>query len=94
MALGAPTKTIYLSKIDFKSLEQMFARSKTKNIKAQQLCALIERKLDNPIRLNASRYDFLDRFQKMVEAYKHRGTNIEQFFAGLVILTRDLNEEE
>jgi len=27
--------------------------------------ALIERKLDKMIRLNASRYDFLDRFQKM-----------------------------
>lgn len=46
------------------------------------------------IRLNASRYDYLDRFQKMIEAYNSGAWSIEQFFNGLVDLTRDLNEEE
>ncbi len=66
----------------------------TKNIEAQQLRALIERKLDNLIRLNASRYDFLDRFQKMIEAYNSGALSIEQLFAELVTLTQGLNEEE
>jgi type I restriction enzyme R subunit len=91
---GAAAKTIDLSKIDFEVLERKFARSKTKNIEAQQLRALIERKLDNLIRLNASRYDFLDRFQKMIEAYNSGALSIEQLFAELVTLTKDLNEEE
>lgn len=91
---GMIAKTVDLSKIDFAALEKKFARSKTKNIEAQQLRALIERKLDNLIRLNASRYDFLDRFQKMIEEYNSGALSIEQFFAGLVNLTQDLNKEE
>jgi type I restriction enzyme R subunit len=91
---GAAAKTIDLSKIDFEVLERKFARSNVKNIEAQQLRALIERKLDNLIRLNASRYDFLDRFQKMIEAYNSGALSIEQLFAELVTLTKDLNEEE
>jgi type I restriction enzyme R subunit len=91
---GAAAKTIDLSKIDFEVLMRKFERSKTKNIEAQQLRALIERKLDNLIRLNASRYDFLDRFQKMIEAYNSGALSIETLFAELVTLTQDLNEEE
>jgi type I site-specific restriction-modification system R (restriction) subunit len=91
---GAEAKTIDLSKIDFDVLEKKFAKTPNKNIEAQQLRALIERKLDNLIRLNASRYDFLDRFQKMIEAYNSGALSIEQLFAELVTFTKDLNEEE
>ena len=91
---GTPAKTIDLSKIDFGALARKFEKSKTKNIEAQQLRALIERKLDNLIRLNASRYDFLDRFQKMIEAYNSGALSIEQLFADLVTFTQDLSEEE
>ncbi len=91
---GAPAKTIDLSKIDFEVLMRKFERTPNKNIEAQQLRALIERKLDNLIRLNASRYDFLDRFQKMIEAYNSGALSIEQLFAELVTFTKDLNDEE
>jgi type I restriction enzyme R subunit len=91
---GAAAKTIDLSKIDFEVLARKFENSKTKNIEAQQLRALIERKLDNLIRLNASRYDFLDRFQKMIEAYNSGALSIEQLFAELVCFTKELSEEE
>jgi type I restriction enzyme R subunit len=91
---GAEAKTIDLSKIDFEVLERKFAKTPNKNIEAQQLRALIERKLDNLIRLNASRYDFLDRFQKMIEAYNSGALSIEQLFAELVTFTKDLSEEE
>jgi type I restriction enzyme R subunit len=91
---GAPAKTIDLSKIDFEVLMRKFEKTPNKNIEAQQLRALIERKLDNLIRLNASRYDFLDRFQKMIEAYNSGALSIEQLFAELVTFTKDLSEEE
>jgi len=91
---GAPVKTIDLSRVDFAVLEKKFSQSKTKNLEAQKLRALIERKLDNLVRLNASRYDFLDRFQKMIEAYNNGALSIEEFFADLVGLSRELNEEE
>jgi type I restriction enzyme R subunit len=91
---GAPAKAIDLSMIDFEVLAKKFERSQTKNIEAQQLRALIERKLDNLIRLNASRYDFLDRFQKMIEAYNSGALSIEQLFAELVSFTKQLSQEE
>jgi type I restriction enzyme R subunit len=91
---GAQAKVIDLSRVDFEVLERKFARSKTKNLEAQQLRALIERKLDNMIRLNASRYDYLDRFQKMIEAYNSGAMSIEALFEELVKFSKDLNEEE
>jgi type I restriction enzyme R subunit len=91
---GTPAKTIDLSKIDYEVLARKFENSKTKNIETQQLRALIEQKLDNLIRLNASRYDFLDRFQKMIEDYNSGALSIEQLFADLVTFTKDLSEEE
>jgi hypothetical protein len=54
---------------------------------SDQARALIERKLDNLIRLNASRYDFLDRFQKMIEAYNSGALSIEEFFTDPLIDT-------
>ncbi|GHC54353.1 type I restriction endonuclease subunit R [Roseibacillus persicicus] len=91
---GAKAAVVDLSNIDFGVLEKKFAKSKTKNTEAQKLRALIERKLDKMIRLNASRYDFLDRFQKMVEQYNSGALSIEQLFEELVNLSQDLNEEE
>jgi type I restriction enzyme R subunit len=91
---GAATRTVDLSQINLVQLERKFARSKTKNIETQKLRALIERKLDNLIRLNASRYDFLDRFQKMIEAYNSGAMSIEQLFAELVLFTQELTAEE
>ncbi|MES2476149.1 MAG: type I restriction enzyme endonuclease domain-containing protein [Verrucomicrobiota bacterium] len=91
---GAAAKTIDLSQIDFEVLMRKFERTPNKNIEAQQLRALIERKLDNLIRLNASRYDFLDRFQKMIEAYNSGAYGIEKLYELLIDLTKDLSEEE
>ncbi|MEI6818039.1 MAG: HsdR family type I site-specific deoxyribonuclease [Verrucomicrobiota bacterium] len=91
---GAAARTIDLSKIDFEVLMRKFEKTPHKNVEAQQLRALIERKLDNLIRLNASRHDYLDRFQKMIEEYNSGALNIEQLFAELVTFTKDLNEEE
>ena len=86
--------TVDLSKIDFIALERKFTKSKTRNTEAQKLRKLIEEKLDNMIRLNASRHDFLDRFQKMIEEYNNGALNVEELFKQLMTLTKDLNEEE
>jgi type I restriction enzyme R subunit len=91
---GEEAKTIDLSQVNFEVLENRFTNSKTKNLEAQQLRALIERKLDKMIRLNASRYDYLDRFQKMIEAYNSGTLSIQKFFEELVSLSKELNDEE
>ncbi|MFK5921449.1 MAG: type I restriction endonuclease subunit R [Verrucomicrobiota bacterium] len=94
IAPGEEAKTIDLSKIDFEALEEKFSKTNTKNTETQKLRALIERKLDNLIRLNASRYDYLEQFQKMVEEYNSGALSIEQLFEQLVIFSKQLNEEE
>ena len=91
---GAAAKTIDLSKIDCEVLMRKLEKTPNKNIEAQQLRALIERKLDNLIRLNASRYDFLDRFQKMIEAYNIGALSIEELLVELVTFAQGLNAEE
>jgi type I restriction enzyme R subunit len=94
LASGESASTIDLSKVDFDALEKKFAKSKTKNSEAVKLRALIERKLKNLIRFNASRYDFLERFEKMVEEYNKGSVTIEEFFEHLVKFSSELNEEE
>jgi len=91
---GESTTTIDLSKVDFEALEKKFSKSKTKNSEAVKLRALIESKLKNLIRFNASRYDFLERFEKMVEDYNKGSVTIEEFFEHLVKFSQELNEEE
>ncbi len=91
---GESATTIDLSKVDFEALEKKFAKSKTKNSEAVKLRALIERKLKNLIRFNASRYDFLERFERMVEDYNKGSVTIEEFFEHLVKFSNELSEEE
>jgi type I restriction enzyme R subunit len=91
---GEQAATIDLSKVDFDALEKKFTKSPTKNSEAVKLRALIEQKLKNLIRFNASRYDYLDRFEKMVEEYNKGSVTIEEFFEHLVEFSKELNEEE
>jgi type I restriction enzyme R subunit len=91
---GESGTTIDLSEIDFEALEKKFKKSKTKNTEAQKLRALVEQKLDKLIRLNSTRYDYLDRFLKMIEEYNSGAKSIEDLFAELVSLSQDLSEEE
>ena len=91
---GEEAKSIDLSQVDFDILEAKFAKTGTKNTEAQKLRTLIEQKLDKLIRLNATRYDYFDRFQKMIEDYNSGALSIEELFGELVQLSRDLNEEE
>ncbi len=91
---GEETQTVDLSQIDFEALQKKLARSPNKNSEAQKLRALIEQKLDKLIRLNASRYDFLDRFQKMIEERNNGTVATEQFLQNLIGFTQALSEEE
>jgi type I restriction enzyme R subunit len=94
VALGKSATTIDLSKVDFDALEKKFSKSPTKNSEALKLRSLIEQKLKNLIRFNASRYDYLDRFEKMVAEYNKGSVAIEEFFEHLVKFSKELNEEE
>lgn len=87
------TKLFDLSKIDFDKLKDRFAKGR-KRTEAEKLRALLNQKLVQMTKLNPSRADFLERFEKLIEKYNSASLNIEAFFAELIKLTQDLSEED
>ena len=84
---------IDLSKIDFEILQEKFKTAR-KRTEAEKLRSLIEGKLQSMVKLNKSRMDFLERFQKLIAAYNAGSKNIEELFAELIKFSQSLNEEE
>jgi len=82
-----------LSKIDFEKLKEKFATGR-KRTEAEKLRALLNQKLQAMVARNPSRADFLERFQKLIDAYNTGSQNIEAIFAELIELAQSLNEEE
>ena len=46
------------------------------------------------VKLNRTRMDFLEEFQKIVDEYNSGAANVESFFAKLMAFTKKLNEED
>ena len=84
---------IDLSLIDFDALKAQFDKGR-KTVEAQKLRARITRKLAQMVKLNRTRMDFLEEFQKIVDEYNSGAANVESFFAKLMAFTKKLNEED
>lgn len=84
---------IDLSQIDFEALKSAFENGH-KRIETEKLRASIERKLTQMVRLNKTRIDYLEKFQKMIDEYNSGSHNVEMFFAKLMAFTKELNAEE
>ena len=82
-----------LSRIDFDALRARFERGR-KRTEAERLRSLLEAKLRPMVERNRARMDFLEKFQRMIEAYNAGSQNIEQFFEELLKFARSLTEEE
>jgi len=82
-----------LSKIDFEALKAKFERGR-KYTQAERLKGAINSKLKRLVRLNRTRIDYLERFQKMIDEYNSGSMNIEEFFKQLVSFAQELNDEE
>jgi type I restriction enzyme, R subunit len=82
-----------LSKIDFEALAAKFNKGR-KRTEAEKLKGAINAKIQEMVRLNKSRVDYLERFQAMIEAYNAGSHNIETLFKDLVKLSQDLSAEE
>ena len=88
-----PTRYIDLSQIDFEALKAQFDKGR-KAIEAQKLRAKIAFKLAQMVKLNRTRIDFLEEFQKMIDEYNAGSSNVEAFFAKLMAFTKKLGAEE
>lgn len=88
-----PDRYIDLSKIDFDALRNKFEQSR-KPVEAQKLRAKLTFKLARMIKLNRTRIDFLQEFQKMIDEYNSGAINVQVFFDRLLVFARRLDAEE
>lgn len=82
-----------LSQIDFEKLKEKFNQGR-KRTEAEKLRALLSMKLETMLTENPTRKDFMEKFQKLIDAYNSGSLNIEVFFKQLVDLTADLQIED
>jgi type I restriction enzyme R subunit len=88
-----PTRFIDLSQVDFDALHAQFAKGR-KAIEVQKLRAKLAGKLAQMVKLNRTRMDFVEEFQKMIDEYNAGSSNVEAFFAKLMAFAKKLGEEE
>jgi type I restriction enzyme R subunit len=88
-----PSRYIDLSQIDFEALKAQFDKGR-KPVEVQKLRAKIAVKLAQMVKLNRTRIDFLEEFQRMIDEYNAGSSNVETFFAKLMAFTKKLDAEE
>jgi type I restriction enzyme R subunit len=89
---GYNTK-VDLSQIDFEVLRKFFDKSR-KHTEVEKLKGRIKAKLNKLVRLNKSRIDFAERFQKLIDEYNSGALNVELMFDKLLTFAQELTEEE
>ncbi len=82
-----------LSQIDFEALREKFEAGR-KTVEVQKLRAKLTFTLARMIRLNRTRIDFLEEFQRMIEEYNSGAINVQVFFDKLLVFAKRLDAEE
>lgn len=91
--VSKPEALINLSEIDFQALQAKFENSH-KRTEAEKLKRLIEGKLQQMLKANASRVDLAEKFERLIAEYNAGSQNIEILFVELVKFARKLTEED
>lgn len=87
-------KTWDLSKINFDKLREEFAQATYKNIEIADLRAFVEQKLKLMLAQNATRSDFAQRLQEIIDRYNSGGSSTEEYFEDLMQYTQGIKDEE
>jgi type I restriction enzyme R subunit len=87
-------KTWDLSKINFDKLREEFKQATYKNIEIADLRAFLQYKIELMLRQNATRTDFAQRLQAIIDAYNSGGSSTENSYEELMKFTEDLRAEE
>jgi type I restriction enzyme R subunit len=82
-----------LSEVDWDNVKAMFASGRQRTA-AQKLRSMLTARIANLTRLNPTRVDLHERFQRLLDQYNAGSLNVEQYFDELVKLSRSLTEEE
>ncbi len=85
---------IDLSKIDFKALAKRFENKKPTSSDLERLKAAVKVQLEQMVRLNRTRADYLEKFAALIDAYNSGSRNIEETLHDLLAFTSELTEEQ
>ena len=83
-----------LSSLDTDALHKFFAKLDNKNLQAESLTAELKDKIDEMVRRNRKRAKFMERLNSLLKEYNSGAHDIDQLLNDLVLLAKDLNEEE
>jgi type I restriction enzyme R subunit len=86
-------KTWDLSKLNFDKLKEDFQHASYKNIEIADLRAFIQRKLEQMLKQNATRSDFAQRLQGIIDAYNAGSSSTDNYFEELMKFTKDMQAE-
>ena len=82
-----------LSQVDWEKVQAMFKEGR-KRTAAQKLRALLSSRVTSMVRLNPTRVNLFDRFQKLLDDYNNGSLNAEQYFQELIRFSQELDDEE
>ncbi len=82
-----------LSKIDFEALKEMFKQGR-KRTEFEKLRGKVHARLEGMVRLNRSRINYLEEFQRLIDEYNAGARNLQILFDQLVDLAQRLDKEE
>ena len=82
-----------LSQIDFDRLRERFT-TQHKQIEVERLRGRINRRLSQMIRLNGTRMDYQEKFERMIVEYNEGSVDAARVWERLVALVEELNEED
>jgi len=82
-----------LSDVDWDAVKTMFASGRQRTA-AQKLRSMLSTRITNLTRLNPTRVDLYERFQRLLDQYNAGSLNVQRYFDELVKLSHSLNEEE
>src|SRR5437764_5365689 len=82
-----------LSDVDWDAVKTMFSSGRQTSA-AQKLRSMLTARITNLTRLNPTRVDLHERFQRLLDQCNAGSLNVEQYFDELVKLSRSLTEEE
>ena len=82
------TRSLFdLAVVDWRGLEEAFRQGRPRTA-AQRLRSLLSARISALVRLNPSRVDLVERFEKLVEEYNQASVNTEEFFQELLQFAR------
>ncbi len=89
-----PARQIDLSRIDFARLRDGFKNNPRRHTDLETLKAAVAGRLARMLRVNRTRTEYLARFEELVARYNDGSRTIDDLFAEMLALCRDLDAED